>query len=87
MAFDDWGKCGEEEIIAKLSHCKEFDMKNIVETDQSITEEEKDALNENVNSLIEKKFTAKSDVPRALICSITKVRVLFKQDDHEESSL
>jgi hypothetical protein len=44
-----------------------------VESDQSISEEEKDALNDTIASLIEKKFNYKDKVPRSLICTISKV--------------
>lgn len=45
----------------------------MVESDKGISEEEKDALNENIAGLIEKKFNFKEKVPRSLVCTISKV--------------
>lgn len=42
----------------------------------TISEDEKDAMNDNIAHLIEKKFNYKEKVARALICPITKVTAL-----------
>ena len=39
----------------------------------SISEEEKDALNENIANLMEQNYGRRDEVPRALVCPITKV--------------
>lgn len=39
----------------------------------TISEDEKDAMNDNIAHLIEKKFNYREKVARALICPITKV--------------
>ena len=48
-------------------------MKKIVETDMNISEEEKDALNDNITSLMEQNYGKRDEVPRPLVCPITKV--------------
>ncbi len=44
-----------------------------MESDQALGEEEKDALNENISQLVERKFSHREKVARALLCPITKV--------------
>ena len=63
-------------------------MQHLVETDKSLTEEDKDALNEKILRLIDTiNEQDHSKIPNSLVCPISKVRPHQRVDDLEGPSL